>query len=325
MRAVAVSKAGDPAELMELPIPRPGPGEVLVELAAASLNPIDVGIAQGYFEDRMPHVYPIVLGVDGAGRVAEVGEGVRGLRVGDSVHGQFLCTPIGHGTFADYALVPEFPDSGALQRTPDGMPAGIAAALPTAGMTAVGVLEAIGLRAGQSILIVGAAGGVGVFAVQLAAARGAQVVATARPDADRWIRQLGAIQTVDYTSGDVAGQVRRAFPGGVDAVLDLTRDPDGFSQYAGLVRIPDHPLPVILEVHGSGLDAVSQLVISGVARRRSRILITIASSGTATTPTPRGSPSTSSESRRRHKRSVRRRGNCADRKLVVGDGGSTAQ
>jgi NADPH:quinone reductase-like Zn-dependent oxidoreductase len=236
MRAVAVSKAGDPPELMELPIPRPGPGEVLVELAAASLNPIDVGIAQGYFEDRMPHVYPIVLGVDGAGRVAEVGEGVRGPRVGDSVHGQFLRTPIGHGTFADYALVPEFPDSGALQRTPDGMPAGIAAALPTAGMTAVGVLEAIGLRAGQSILIVGAAGGVGVFAVQLAAAQGAQVLATARPDADRWIRQLGATQTVDYTSGDVARQVRRAFPGGVDAVLDLTRDPDGFSQYAGLVR-----------------------------------------------------------------------------------------
>jgi NADPH:quinone reductase-like Zn-dependent oxidoreductase len=236
MRAVAVSKAGDPPELMDLPVPRPGPGEVLVELAAASFNPIDLGIAQGYFEDRMPHVYPIVLGVDGAGRVAEVGEGVRGLAVGDSVHGQFLRAPVGHGTFADYALVPEFPDSGALGRTPEGMPAGIAAALPTAGMTAVGVLEAIGLRADQSILIIGATGGVGVFAVQLAAARGAQVIATARPDADRWIRQLGAAQTVDYTSGDVAGQVRAAFPGGVDAVLDLTRDPDRFTELAGLVR-----------------------------------------------------------------------------------------
>jgi NADPH:quinone reductase-like Zn-dependent oxidoreductase len=236
MRAVAVRKAGDEPEVMELPNPHPGWGEVLVELAAASLNPIDAGIAQGHFEDHMPHVYPIVLGVDGAGRVAEVGEGVRGLGAGDSVHGQFLRAPVGHGTFADYAVVTEYPDSGALQRTPDGMPADIAAALPTAGMTALGAIEAIGLRARQSILIVGATGGVGVFAVQLAAAQGAQVIATARPDADRWIRNLGATQTVDYTVGEVAEQVRKAHPGGVDAVLDLTRDPARFRQYAGLVR-----------------------------------------------------------------------------------------
>jgi NADPH:quinone reductase-like Zn-dependent oxidoreductase len=77
---------------------------------------------------------------------------------------------------------------------------------------------------------------VGVFAVQLAAAKGAEVIATARPDADRWIRRLGAAQTADYTVGDVAAQVRRTHPGGVDAVLDLTRDPARFSENAGLVR-----------------------------------------------------------------------------------------
>jgi NADPH:quinone reductase len=114
--------------------------------------------------------------------------------------------------------------------------ADVAAALPTAGMTAVGVLEAIGLRARQSIFIVGATGGVGVFAVQLAAAQGAQVIATARPDAGQWIRRLGATETVDYTSGDVAGQVHKTHPGGVDAVLDLTRDPVRFAEFAGLVR-----------------------------------------------------------------------------------------
>ncbi len=195
MRAVAVRKTGDTPELMELPVPRPAPGEVLVKLAAASANPIDAGIAQGSFEGRLPHVFPLVLGVDGTGRVVDAGEAV-----------------------------------------PDGMPADIAAALPTAGMTALGALEAIGLRAGESILIVGATGGVGVFAVQLAAARGAEVIATARPDADRWIRQLGAAATADYTAGDVAGQVRKAYPGGVDAVLDLTRDQARFSEYAALVR-----------------------------------------------------------------------------------------
>ncbi|MFE9608859.1 alcohol dehydrogenase catalytic domain-containing protein [Streptomyces sp. NPDC006012] len=156
-------------------------------LAAASVNPIDAGIAAGCFEGRMPHVYPLVLGVDGAGRVVRAGEAVRGPAPGDIVHGQFLrvplghgtCTasssarpsvtararqvpraPLGHGTFAEYAVVTEHPEDGALQRVPDGMPADIAAALPTAGTTALGVVEAMGPQTGRSILINGATGGV---------------------------------------------------------------------------------------------------------------------------------------------------------------------
>jgi NADPH:quinone reductase len=103
-------------------------------------------------------------------------------------------------------------------------------------MTALGAVEALGLQSGHSILVVGATGGVGVFAVQLAAARGAEVIATARPEADRWIRDLGAAQTADYTVGEVAEQVRKTHAGGVDAVLDLTRDPERFREHAGLVR-----------------------------------------------------------------------------------------
>ncbi|HTU71923.1 MAG TPA: NADP-dependent oxidoreductase [Trebonia sp.] len=236
MRAVAVHKTGEAPQLMDLPLPRPEPGEVLVRLAAASLNPIDLGIAAGQFGAQLPHVYPLVLGVDGAGLVVEAGGAVHGLKPGDSVHGQFLRAPLGHGTFAEYTVVTQAPDSGALQRVPDGMPASIAAALPTAGMTALGAVDAIGLRAGQSVLVVGATGGVGVFAVQLAAARGAEVIATARPDAQEWIRRLGAARTADYTAGDVAEQVRATHPGGIDALLDLTRDQARFSQYAGLVR-----------------------------------------------------------------------------------------
>jgi NADPH:quinone reductase-like Zn-dependent oxidoreductase len=116
------------------------------------------------------------------------------------------------------------------------MPAEIAAALPTAGMTALGAIDAIGPQAGQSVLIVGATGGVGAFAVQLAAACGAEVIATARPDADRWIQQLGAAQTIDYTADGIAEQVRKTHPDGIDAVLDLTRDQARFSEFAGLVR-----------------------------------------------------------------------------------------
>ena len=236
MRAIAVSKTGDIPELMELPVPHPEAGQVVVQLEAASLNPIDAGIAAGYFEDRMPHVYPLILGVDGAGRVTEVGEGVRGFEPGDLVHGQFFREPLGHGTFAEYAVVTEFPNNGALQRVPDGVPAGVAAAIPTAGMTALGALDTIGLRSGKSILIIGATGGVGVFAVQLAAMRGAEVIATARPEADAWIRGLGATRTVDYTVGDVSEQVRKTHPDGIDAVLDLTRDPDQFAKNARLVK-----------------------------------------------------------------------------------------
>jgi NADPH:quinone reductase len=134
MRAVAVRKTGDTPEVMELPVPSPAPGEVLVKLAAASTNPIDIGIANGAFGGQMEHVYPLILGVDGTGRVEAAGEAVSGFGPGDTVHGQFLRAPLGHGTFADYAVVPEFPDSGALQRAPDGIPAQIAAALPTVGM-----------------------------------------------------------------------------------------------------------------------------------------------------------------------------------------------
>ena len=115
MRAIAVNKTGDIPELMDLPVPRPAAGEIVVQLEAATLNPIDAGIAAGYFEGRMPHVYPLV-GVDGAGRVTEVGEGVRGFETGDLVHGQVLCAPLGRGTFAEYAVVPEFPDDGAFPR-----------------------------------------------------------------------------------------------------------------------------------------------------------------------------------------------------------------
>lgn len=235
MRAVAVNKAGDAPELMELRVPRPAPGEVLVKLEAASVNPIDAVIAERLLGD-MPYVSPLVLGVDGTGRVTEAGDAVRGVKPGDIVHGQFLRAPLGNGTFADYAVVTEFPDSGALQRVPAGMPAEIAAALPTAGMTALGAVEAIDPQAGQSVLIVGATGGVGVFAVQLAAARGAEVIATARPGADRWIRQLGAAETIDYTAGGIAEQVRKTHPDGIDALLDLTRDQTRFTEYAGLVR-----------------------------------------------------------------------------------------
>ena len=244
MRAIAVSDIGGTPELVDLPVPAPGPGEVLIRMTAASLNPVDLDIAHGRLS--LPTTRPLVLGVDGAGRVVEVGAAVTEFAPGDLVHGQFFDAPLGRGTFAEYAVVGATPSHGALQRTPDGLSAQVAATLPTAGMTALGVvesldlesldLESLDLRPGRTMLIVGATGGVGVFAVQLAAARGAEVIATARAEAEAWIRELGASQTIDYSTEDVSELVRKTHPDGVDALLDLTRDQARFTTYAGLVR-----------------------------------------------------------------------------------------
>lgn len=238
MRAIAVPDIGGTPGPADVQVPSPGPEEILIRLTAASLNPIDLDIAQGGLP--LPTTRPLVLGVDGAGQVVEVGAAVRGFAPGDLVHGQFLDAPLGRGTFAAYAVLAQSPSHGALLHTPDALSADVAAALPTAGMTALGVMEtldeAVNLGAGRSILIVGATGGVGVFAVQLAAARGAEVIATARADADAWIRDLGASQTIDYSRDDVAELVRKSHPDGVDALLDLTRDQPRFTAYSTLVR-----------------------------------------------------------------------------------------
>lgn len=234
MRAIAVSDIGGTPNLVDLPTPSPGPNEVLIRMTAASLNPVDLDIAHGRLS--LPTTRPLVLGVDGAGRIVEVGASVTAFVPGDLVHGQFFDAPLGRGTFAEYAVVGTSPSHGALQRTPDGVSPEIAATLPTAGMTALGVVESLDLQPGQSMLIVGATGGVGVFAVQLAAARGAEVIATARANAETWIRELGASQTIDYSLNDVSELVRKTHPDGIDTLLDLTRDQARFTTYANLVR-----------------------------------------------------------------------------------------
>jgi NADPH:quinone reductase-like Zn-dependent oxidoreductase len=103
-------------------------------------------------------------------------------------------------------------------------------------MTALGLLDEAGVTEGQTMLVVGATGGVGCFFTQLAAARGARVVATARADADAWIRDLGASETIDYTAEPVDGPVRDAHPEGVDVLLDTVSDPIAFAAHARLVR-----------------------------------------------------------------------------------------
>ncbi|MET7798512.1 NADP-dependent oxidoreductase [Streptomyces decoyicus] len=229
MRAVAVSAFGEKPQLMDLPQPEPGPGEVLVRLSAAGLNPVDWKIADGMFGDAMPVAFPLVLGSDGAGEVLAIGDGVRRFTVGDAVFGQFQRPEQGGGSYCELAVT----DESRLAHAARSVTYATSAALPTAGMTAYNLVEETRVTEGTRVLIVGATGGVGTFVTQLAAGRGAEVIATARPAKAELMRTLGAAETVDHTAGPLADQVLAAHPDGVDVLIDMIGGP---AEFAGLTR-----------------------------------------------------------------------------------------
>jgi NADPH:quinone reductase-like Zn-dependent oxidoreductase len=157
---------------------------------------------------------------------------VSGLAVGDEVFGAVGKAHLGEGAFAEYATV-----SAALAaRRPDDLPAEVAAALPLAGGEALAEIDAADVGAGDTVLVVGAGGGVGAFATQLAAHRGARVIAVTSADKAEWVRGLGAAEVLDYAAADLAEQVRRVAPDGVAALIDHFHDAAGLVPLAGLVR-----------------------------------------------------------------------------------------
>ncbi|KPC61926.1 NADP-dependent oxidoreductase [Streptomyces chattanoogensis] len=232
MRAVAVSAFGEPPQLMDLPQPEPGPGEVLVRLAAAGLNPVDWKLADGEFGSAVQALFPLVLGSDGAGEVLAVGTGVRRFTVGDSVFGQFQRPERGGGSYCEVAVA----DEQKIAHAARSVTYASSAAVPTAGMTAYNLVEETRISEGRRVLIVGATGGVGTFATQLAAGRGAEVLATARPAMAELMRNLGAAETFDHTVGPVADQVLAAYPDGVDVLIDMISNPDDFIELTRTVR-----------------------------------------------------------------------------------------
>ncbi|KUL36014.1 molecular chaperone GroES [Streptomyces sp. NRRL F-4489] len=232
MRAVAVNAFGEEPQLMELPEPEPGPGEVLVRLAAAGLNPVDWKLADGLFGDAVKASFPLVMGSDGAGEVVAVGSGVRRFTAGDPVFGQFQRPERGGGSYAEFAVAEE----AALAPAARSVTYATSAAVPTAGMTAYNLVEEARISEGRRVLITGATGGVGTFLTQLAAGRGAEVIATARPAKAELMRTLGAAATVDHTAGPVAEQVLAAHPDGVDVLIDMTSDAEGFIELSRTVR-----------------------------------------------------------------------------------------
>jgi NADPH:quinone reductase-like Zn-dependent oxidoreductase len=218
MKAWHVPEPGAQPTLGELPVPEVTDGTVLVRVKAAGLNPVDNAIAAAMMAQMIPHEYPLILGRDAAGVVEAVGNDVEHVKAGDEVFGHVLLAPPIHaGTLAEYALLP----AATVSVKPAGLDFVSAAALPLAAAAASDAINAIDPQAGQVVLVNGASGGVGSYAVQLLAVRGVIVVATGtEADRDR-LTGLGATTVVDYTTGSVADQVRAQYPDGVDGLINL--------------------------------------------------------------------------------------------------------
>ncbi|MFH8497269.1 alcohol dehydrogenase catalytic domain-containing protein [Streptomyces coeruleorubidus] len=221
MRAVTIEDFGATPAVTEAAKPEPGPGEILVKVHASSLNGFDGAVIYGVFKDMLEHKFPVTLGKDFAGTVEAVGEGVA-RAAGDRVFGVVMKPVVSEGAFAEYVVVAE---GYGITTVPEGLDLDRAGALGLAGTAAANAVDAIAPKAGDTILVVGATGGVGAYAVQLAAAAGATVVATAKPGAEtEFVTGLGAAHVVDHT-GDLATQVRAVAPNGVTAVVHLAGDP----------------------------------------------------------------------------------------------------
>jgi len=209
MKAVRIHEYGDAGalKLEETPRPKITAGQILVKIRDAGVNPVDWKIREGRLKDRMPASFPLTIGQDFAGEVAELGNGVDRFAVGDRVFG------FATGAYAEYAAA----SVSEVAKAPQSMSFEVAASLPTAGLTALQLIrDVVKARKGMTILIHGAAGGVGSFATQIARGLGAKVIGTAADEDVSYLKSLGVEQVIDYKRERFEDKARE-----LDAVVDL--------------------------------------------------------------------------------------------------------
>ncbi|MFC8504838.1 NADP-dependent oxidoreductase [Streptomyces sp. NPDC057411] len=220
MRALVIDSFGGPEvlRLAEVPVPVAGPGRVRIRVEAATVHPVDLATRAGVLAEAglMAGRGRTGLGWDVAGVVEETGPGVTGFAPGDRVIGMNDRLDVPLGTQAEYVVL----DAHAVAPAPVGLAPQAAATLPLAGLTALQALAALDLPAGETLLVTGAAGAVGGYAVQLAAARRLRVVATARAGDEALARGLGAELFVSADAPRLGEAVRELVPGGVAGALD---------------------------------------------------------------------------------------------------------
>jgi NADPH:quinone reductase-like Zn-dependent oxidoreductase len=227
MRAFAVKSFGAAPAIHDLPIPA-ADGALLIRVQYAGVNPLDNNNLARLTANS---AYPYVLGIDFAGVVERVPAGVTDLHTGDRIFGMART----HGAYAEYTAVTPGLKSEPVARIPDGVSDEDAAALPTAAVTALRTVELLSVTAGQRLVVMGATGGVGGYAVQIALSRGAHIIATVRGDAGE-ARRLGAEEVYDTQTVDVSSALRATHPDGVDAVLDVVSGPDAIRGDAEFIK-----------------------------------------------------------------------------------------
>jgi NADPH:quinone reductase-like Zn-dependent oxidoreductase len=227
MKKVSFAEFGGPdvLRLVDAEEPHAGPGQVRIAVRAAGVNPVDWRIREGQVLGAHPVELPAGVGLDAAGVVDEVGEGVEGVEAGDHVFGE------GTSTYAEFAVL------SAWARMPEGLTFEGAAGYPSVVETALRILAESGVRSGQTLLVSGASGGVGSAVLQIARGRGIRVIGTAGAANQDYLRSLGAVATT-YGEGWVE-RVRRL--GQVDAALDLA----GSGVIRELVELTGDPQKVI--------------------------------------------------------------------------------
>src|SRR6478752_411974 len=211
----------------QAPDVHPAAGKVRVQVRAASVNPFDWKLRAGYMAQGKPLEGPAFLGLDAAGVVDEVGEGVTDVSVGDDVFG------LGSNTIAEFAVLESY------ARKPSSVDWAVAAAAGVAAETAIRALDLVGVTAGSTVLIDGGAGGVGAVAVQIALARGATVIASASQGNQDYLREIRATPVL-YGDGMVE-RVRAIAPEGVDAVFDVA----GKTPLTDLISLVPKPSQVV--------------------------------------------------------------------------------
>lgn len=221
MKAIVIDEFGGPENmaLREMPKPVPGDGEVLIRISCAGVNPVDWKIREGLMQKVFPHKFPLTLGWDASGTIEQVGPNVAPERVGEFVFAycRQYGTPVERGTYAEYIAIP----ADMAVRAPRNLSTEQAAAIPLPALTASQALfDAGNLRAGETVLILGAAGGVGSMAVQMARHLGARVIAAASAGNHTFVKTLGADAVFDYRSEPLEQAIARLASGGVDLVFD---------------------------------------------------------------------------------------------------------
>jgi NADPH2:quinone reductase len=254
MKAIAINEFGglDKLQLIDLPVPEVLEGEILVQVKAAGVNPVDWKIREGYLKDLFSHQFPVILGWDAAGLVEGVGNGVKRFKSGDEIFA-YCRKPIVHGgAYGEYILLKE--EHAALK--PKNISFEEAASIPLAALTAYqSLFDAANLQPGETILIHAAAGGVGGFGVQLARGHGAVVWATASSRNKAYVQDLGASQVVDYTQENFGKAILSQYPAGVDVVLDCVGG-EVLEKSAEIVKEGGHLISIVDDPTGLARDDI---------------------------------------------------------------------